>query len=214
MTLSRRPALARPCALALGRSKTPIALETASEDTRSPRVPTVFGLECQATTMSDGIAISVEELVEYCRTQSGLLSGRVETISEEADDLLDDIDEAIAEMRTRLEERESSARASTVSSSTSKPTVADDELAELEEMETELEEKQAIAEAKQARMAAFQDLAVAYTELAEELESAVEGRKVLDRVVRFERDHDAPAYFHDRRTILEAVAEADDSTAE
>lgn len=177
-------------------------------------VVTVFGLESQATTMSDGIALSVEELVEYCRTQAGLLSGRVETIGEEADDLLDGIDEAIAEMRTRLEERESGARASVVSPSTSTPTEDDDEIAELEELETELEEKQAIAEAKQARMAAFQELAVAYIELAEELESADEGRKALDRVVRFERDHDAPVYFDDRRTILEAVAESDGSSAE
>jgi len=177
-------------------------------------VATAFGLEYQATTMSDGITLSVEELVEYCRTQAGILSGRVETIGEEADDLLDEIDEDIAEMRTRLEERESSARASTVSSSTAKPTEADDELAELEELEAELGEKQAIAEAKQARMAAFQDLAGAYIELAEEIESAVEGREALDRVVRFERDHDAPVYFDDRRTILEAVAESDGSSAE
>lgn len=153
--------------------------------------------------------LSVDELVEYCRTQAGLLSGHVETIGEEADDLLDEIDEDIAEMRTRLAERERSAKQSTVSPSTPGSDGNSDEISSLEKLEAELGEKQAIAEAKRARMEAFQDLAAVYVELAEELESTVDGQEALARVVRFERDHDAPAYFDDRQTVLEAVAESD-----
>lgn len=48
---------------------------------------------------------SVEAFVEYCRIQAGLLSGSVETMAAEADDLLEEIDERIAELRTRLRER-------------------------------------------------------------------------------------------------------------
>lgn len=175
------------------------------------RVATVFGLERQAVTMSDdGVTLSVDELVEYCRTQAGLLSGRVERIGVETDDLLDEIDEDIAEIRTRLAEHAGGAERPTASPSTAGPNEAGGELAELEALETELEKKQAIVEAKQARRAAFQDLAAAYVELAEELETTVDdGREALDRVVSFERDHDAPAYFDDRRTVLEAAAESD-----
>ena len=61
-------------------------------------------------------------------------------------------------------------------------------------------------------MAAFQDLAVAYIEVAEELESTIDdGRTALDRILHFERDHDAPAYFDDRQTVLEAATESDES---
>jgi hypothetical protein len=64
-------------------------------------------------------------------------------------------------------------------------------------------------------MAAFQDLAVAYIEVAEELESTIDdGRTALDRILRFERNHDAPAYFDDRQTILEAATESDESPRE
>lgn len=158
----------------------------------------------------NGVTLSVEELIEYCRTQAGLLSGCVEMIGAETDELLDEIDEDIAEIRTRLAEHATGAKRPTASPTTVGPTRPGGEILELEELETELEEKQAIAEAKQARMAAFQDLAAAYIELAEELESTVDdSQKALDRVVRFERDHHAPTYFDDRRTVLEAVTDAD-----
>ena len=156
--------------------------------------------------------ISVEELVEYCRTQAGLLSGHVETIGAETDELLDEIDEDIAKLRTRVEEHSSGTEGPTTSSTTTGPNDPQRNLAEFEELETELEEKQTIAEAKRARMAAFQDLAVAYIEVAEELESTIDdGRTALDRILHFERDHDAPAYFDDRQTILEAATESDES---
>jgi hypothetical protein len=162
-------------------------------------------------TMTDDYdAVSVEELVEYCRTQAGLLSGHVETIGAEMDELLDEIDEDIAEIRTRVAEHSSGTEGPTTSSTTTGPNDPRSDLAEFEDLEAELEEKQAIAEAKRARMTAFQDLAVAYIEVAEELESTVDdGRTALDRVLHFERDHDAPAYFDDRQTVLDAATESD-----
>lgn len=164
--------------------------------------------------MDDDQALSVDELVEYCRTQAGLLSGHVERIGAETDELLDEIDEDIAELRTHLPERADGTDGPTASPPTAGPSDARRDLAELEELESELEEKQTIAEAKRARMTAFQELAAAYVELAEELESADDGRTALDRVVRFEGDHDAPAYFDERLTLLEAAAESDGSATE
>lgn len=172
--------------------------------------------------MDDGVTLSVEELVEYCRIQAGVLSGRIETIGAEVDDLLDEIDRDISELRARLAEHATGAEGPPVTPSTVEPPQIGDEAAELEGVETEirerereLETKQTIAEAKQARMAAFQDLATAYLELAEELQSTVDdGREALDRVARFERDRDAPAYFEDRQTVLEAAAESGESPAE
>jgi hypothetical protein len=163
----------------------------------------------------DDDVISVAELVEYCRTQAGLLSGNVETIGAEIDELLDEIDADIAEIRTRVADHSSGTDGPTASSTTTGPNDPQRDLTEFEELEAELEEKQTIAEAKRARMAAFQDLAVAYIEVAEELESTVDdGRTALDRIIRFERDHDAPAYFDDRQTVLEAATESDESPSE
>jgi hypothetical protein len=163
----------------------------------------------------DREAFSVDDLVEYCQTQAGLLSGRVETIGAETDALLDEIDEDIAAIRAHLTERTGRTDGPTASPATAGPNDARDTLAELEDLEAELEEKQAIAEAERARMAAFQDLAAAYIDVAEELASTVEsGREALERVVRFERDHDAPVYFDDRQTVLEAAAGADEAPDE
>ena len=163
----------------------------------------------------DNDVISVAELVEYCRTQAGLLSGSVETIGAEIDELLDEIDADIAEIRTRVADHSSGTDGPTASSTTTGPNDPQRDLTEFEELEAELEEKQTIAEAKRARMAAFQDLAVAYMQVAEELESTVDdGRTALDRIIHFERDHDAPAYFDDRQTVLEAATESDESPSE
>lgn len=174
-------------------------------------MPTPFGLEPQAMPMSDaGDTLSVEDLVDYCRTQSGLLAGRVETLAEETHDLLDEIDEDIAALRRRVAAHPGGTAEPTASPSTTGPDGAGSEMADLEEVETDIQEKQTIAEANKARLAAFQDLAAAYTELAEELRSTVDDRaEALDSVVRFERDHDAPAYFEDRQTVVEAAAESD-----
>ncbi|MEF8825278.1 MAG: hypothetical protein V5A27_02905 [Halapricum sp.] len=69
----------------------------------------------------DHDTISVEELVEYCRTQAGLLSGHVETIGAEMDELLDEIDADITEIRTRLAEHSSGTEGPTASSTTTGP---------------------------------------------------------------------------------------------
>jgi hypothetical protein len=174
------------------------------------RVVTAFGLEREASAMSDdGVSLPVDELVEYCRTQAALLAGRTETIGAETDELLDEIDEDIAEIRTDMAARTSGPETPTAAPPTAGSDA--DEITELESRERELEEKQALAEAKQARMTAFQELSEAYAELAAELDATVDDeREALGRIVRFERDHDAPAYFDERLTTLEAVAESNE----
>ncbi|MFQ3320857.1 MAG: TFIIF-interacting CTD phosphatase-like protein, partial [Natronomonas sp.] len=86
------------------------------------------------------------------------------------------------------------------------------DVSDLETLESDLEEKQAIVEAKQARMSAFQNLAAEYLELAETLDAEIDDwETALQRVVTFEREHDAPVYFDDRQTLYEAAAESDDT---
>ncbi|MFP8951595.1 hypothetical protein ACLI4Z_01305 [Natrialbaceae archaeon A-arb3/5] len=160
-----------------------------------------------------GPSLSIDEFVEYCRTQAGLLSGQVEQMGEEADELLDDIDEEVAEIRERLD-GPGDVAGTAAPSSTDRPSGGDTEIdvEAIEELQRDLEEKQFLVEAKQARMQAFQDLAAEYTELAEELQAVEDGRDAMERVVRFEADHDAPAYFDERQTVYEAAAESADSS--
>lgn len=160
--------------------------------------------------MSDEDTLSVADLAEYCQTQARLLAGQAETIKTETDELLDEIDADIAAVRERLAAQSSGPEAPTAAPSTA-GSDDPDELTALEELETELEEKQAVAEAKQARLAAFRQLSTAYAELAADLEeSVVDQDDALERVVRFEQDRDAPAYFDERLTVLEAVAESNE----
>ncbi|AHF99610.1 hypothetical protein HALLA_13225 [Halostagnicola larsenii XH-48] len=164
----------------------------------------------------DADTLSVDELVEYCRTQAGLLSGSVERMGAEADELLDEIDAEMATIRTRLEERPDAVTEPESPSSAVGPGSRDREadLAEIEALEADLEEKQTIVEAKQARMEAFQSLAADYTDLATDLQRDSDGwQAALEQIVQFEADHDAPAYFPDRQTLLEAAmveSETDD----
>ncbi|MFT4904066.1 MAG: TFIIF-interacting CTD phosphatase-like protein [Natronomonas sp.] len=145
--------------------------------------------------------LTIDELIEYCRIQAGLLSGRAETIGEEADALLDEIDTDIGDVRAGLEAHAEAAE----------PAETRD-VSDLETLESDLEEKQAIVEAKQARMSAFQNLAAEYLELAETLDAEIDDwETALQRVVTFEREHDAPVYFDDRQTLYEAAAESDDT---
>ncbi|WP_241175199.1 hypothetical protein [Natronolimnobius sp. AArcel1] len=158
---------------------------------------------------------SVGEFVEYCRTQAGLLSGHVETMAEEADELLDEIDTMVSDIRSQLESQPNT-QGTAGPSSTTEPGSEDVDLAEAEALATTLEEKQAVVEAKQARMQAFQDLAANYTELAADLQTTVEEpAEAVQQIVEFEVDADAPVYFDDRETLAEAVAnansEADDA---
>ena len=151
-------------------------------------------------------SLSIDEFVEYCRTQAGLLSGSVERMGTEVADLLDELDEETAAIRSLLEDRSDDppGPATPVAGVSPDSTAVDVET--IEELEAAIETKQTLVEAKQARMRAHQELAAAYTELAESLQSEAEdGREAMDRVVRFEGDHDAPAYFPDRQTVYEAA---------
>ena len=159
--------------------------------------------------MSDdtGPELVVEEFIDYCHTQAGLLSGRVETMRDEADDLLSEIDEEMAELRTRLEEHATGVDGVGGPSTPAGP--GDVDIDALEALEDDVKEKQLLVEAKQTRMQAFQDLAAAYTDLGAELQSdADDGTAALERVVQFEADHDAPAYFEERQTLVEAAADS------
>lgn len=160
--------------------------------------------------MSDdtGTALSVGEFVEYCRTQAGLLSGRVETMTDEANALLDEIDEELAELRSELEDQSGDTPRTARPPSATGPDEEPDVDA-LEATGQDVEEKQLLVDAKQARIQAFQELAAEYTELAEELQADVEdGQQALTRVVEFEAEADAPAYFDDRQTVCEAALES------
>ena len=159
--------------------------------------------------MTDDDALTVPALVEYCQVQAGLLAGTVETLTAELDDLLDELDEEMAEIRTRLDDL-SDATAETVGPpSTTGPNGDAVDVDTLEDVEDAVAEKQALAEAKHARITAFQELAADYTDLAAALQADVDdGQTALERVVRFEVEHDAPAYFPDRRTVAEAAADS------
>ncbi|MFC6863054.1 hypothetical protein ACFQGE_06205 [Halomicroarcula sp. GCM10025817] len=157
----------------------------------------------------DSAPLSVEELADYCRTQARFLWGRVESLTREANELLEALDEDIEEVRERLSERSSTGDARPVSPSAATGGRADADLAEIESLEDDIEEAQAVVAATQARRDAFERLATAYTDLADEVDStASDGQTALTRVVEFERDHDAPAYFEDQRTLIEVVAES------
>ncbi|SDR15054.1 hypothetical protein [Natronobacterium texcoconense] len=159
--------------------------------------------------------LAVDDLVDYCHTQAGLLSGHVDTMVSEADELLDEIDERTAEIRSRLEGLPGDVEAAETPTSVTAPAGSDVDLAAIEELQDELEEKQLLVEAKHGRMEAFQELAAGYTELAAELETDVDTDRVaIARVVEFESDTDAPAYFDERKTLLEVAAGAGDDEDE
>lgn len=164
----------------------------------------------------DGSPPTVEEFADYCRTQAGLLSGRVETMGTQADALLDEIDEVTADVRERLDGSTGDTRGTATAQSPGGPSDEAVDVGAIEDLEREIEEKQTLVEAKRVRMQAFQELAADYTDLAEELISEVDdGHEALERVVRFEGEHRAPDYFDDRGTVYEAAAASNGSeTAE
>jgi len=160
--------------------------------------------------MGEGDAeLTTEEFVEYCETQARLLWGQVETMEDEIDDLLSDLDEEMEDLRERLGDH-----TDTVEGTVSPGAGEGPDLDAIEELEADLEERQTVAAAKQARMSAFRDLAVGYAELATDLDDAADGRAALKRVLEFEQERDAPAYFPDRQTVLEAAASDDESAAD
>ncbi|ADJ15705.1 hypothetical protein [Halalkalicoccus jeotgali] len=159
-------------------------------------------------TGENGSAPTTEEFVEYCRTQAGLLRGSVETMVTEADELLAEIDAKTEEIRARLDER--SAGPATPQSTEGPDDDVD--LEGIEAMESDVERQQLLVRTKQARMEAFRELADDYDALAGDLRSNVDdGREAMERVVEFEADRDAPAYFEDRLTVLEAAAGGSDA---
>lgn len=152
----------------------------------------------------EDVTLSPDEFVEYCETQAGLLMGSVETMATEADELLDSIDDAVAEVRSTLEEEETSVGQSDGPRAPEERT--DIDAATVDELEADVSETQAVIEAKRARIVAFRELARGYTTLAAELRSDVDdGNEALERVVQFEAENDAPTYFDDRTTVYEAA---------
>jgi hypothetical protein len=159
---------------------------------------------------ADGGA-TVDEFVEYCRTQAGLLSGRIQRMGEAADELLDEVDEELAAIRGELD---AEGDGPTGTEGPVSPPSTTDPDGTPEDAVAAVEEKQALVEAKQARMDVFSDLAAGYTELAERLQTEVEdATAALERVVEFEAEHDAPAYFPERETLVETVAKGDGEAA-
>jgi hypothetical protein len=152
----------------------------------------------------------VAEFVEYCRTQAALLSGRIERMGEEADALLDEVDDELATLRGDLDEATEGTPTPPSTAGPDHPTGdadGDEPAAAAESAVSAVERKQALVQAKQARMDAFTDLAAEYTELAESLQGTDDPSAALARVVEFEADHDAPSYFPDRETLAETVAD-------
>ncbi|QSW99944.1 hypothetical protein [Haloterrigena alkaliphila] len=157
----------------------------------------------------------VEDFVDYCHTQAGLLSGRVETMRAEADDLLSEIDEDMAELRSQLEDHAAATEGTEAPSTPGGPAGADIDIEAFEDVERDVKEKQQLLEAKQTRMEIFQKLAGAYTDLAEELDADVDdGEAALSRVVEFEAERDAPLYFEERGTMLEAATDSESEESE
>ncbi|QZX99270.1 hypothetical protein [Halobaculum rubrum] len=172
---------------------------------------------------ADATGPAVEELAEYCRLQAGLLAGRVETMAEEATDRIDEIDEGIAALRSDLDAADG---ADPDAAGGADPDAADgedlghgseagsdagDEAAALADAESDLQRKQAMVEATQSRMRLFQELSAGYLELADDLIATLESgdadpNDAVSRVVDFEAEHDAPAYFEERETLVEVAA--------
>ncbi|WP_276258345.1 hypothetical protein [Haloglomus litoreum] len=164
-----------------------------------------------------------QAFVEYCRTQAALLSGRVQQMGEAADELLDEVDEELDALRGDLDDATEGTATPPSTDDPDRPEPGAGEAADAadaaESAVSTVERKQTLVEAKQARMHAFNDLAGGYADLAEALDDVEDGATALERVVAFEVDHDAPAYFPDRETLAETVAgdgdgRADDADAE
>lgn len=156
--------------------------------------------------------LTVAEFVEYCETQARLLAGRVETLREEVDEVLDDVDESIADLQSRLDDQSDDVARTASPQSTPRPDSADiDTLVELEE---DIETKQERVAATQARLTTMQELAAGYADLGDALRTEVDdGREALERVIRFEVDHDAEAYFDEKLTVTEAARQSGSDTS-
>jgi hypothetical protein len=131
------------------------------------------------------VTLTVEEFVEYCQTQAGLLWGQMQTMNDDVLALLDEIDTEVPEGSGDLD------------------------VADLEARQEEIRQKQERVETDQARIRRMKDLAGEYERLAADLASdAADGQVALSRVLRFEVEHDVPEYFTDRTTMVEVAADA------
>ncbi|MFC7098898.1 hypothetical protein [Halobaculum marinum] len=173
---------------------------------------------------------AVGEVVEYCRTQAGLLAGRVETMAAEAETLIEEIDEGVADLRASLAERETELDADSSTEAADSPDgdtpqdgddSTDEDVSDLAAAESDLQRKQATVEATETRMRLFQELASDYLDLADDLLAEhdagdLDADDAVRRVVSFEAERDAPAYFEERETLVEVArrgsADADADT--
>lgn len=164
---------------------------------------------------------AVGEVVEYCRTQAGLLAGRVETMAADAESLIDEIDEGVADLRTALDERDRSADGDgdgAAAGDDAGTGDASEAVSDLSAAESDLQRKHATVEATETRMRLFQDLASDYLDLADDLLAGHESGEAdaddaVRRVVAFEAERDAPAYFEERETLVEVARRGDDGAA-
>ena len=162
----------------------------------------------------DRSPLSTDEFVEYCQLQARLLFGSVETMATEADDLLDTIDGEMAALQSQLDHSGSETASTSAPESPENPGTTNVDVEALERQERSLTERQARVEALETRIDRYQELASGYMTLAEEVrdgEPAVED--ALRTVVQFEAEHDAPASFDERETLIEAVDESGGSRA-
>jgi uncharacterized protein YydD (DUF2326 family) len=144
--------------------------------------------------MTGSLDVSPAEFVEYCHTQAALLAGRIETLGDEVDELLDELDGATDAVRDDLASQSLGVDADT------------DPEADLEA----IEETQARVRAKQSTMDEYSTLAEGYTDLAERLdEESPDSEEALAEIVRFEAIHNAPDAFEDRLTVFEAATDED-----
>lgn len=150
--------------------------------------------------MDDGDS-SVDAVVDYCRTQARLLSGQAETLTEEIDSLLDDIDTEANAVRDRLDRQPEHADGPEQTDAPGGTTVDEDDVAALEA-------KQATVAEKQDRLDAIGDLTAGYTDLAADLaDGDVDDTEAITRVLEFEGETEAYEFFDERTTLFETAAD-------
>jgi hypothetical protein len=160
----------------------------------------------------DDDEVPVAEFVDYCRLQARLCAGTIDTLQDEIAALLDELDDDLDTLRERL--ADSGAREGTDSAAGTESAMAPGpdgvDTDAVADTESEVERKQSLVAAKQARLEAYQDLASGYADLAAELRDDVtETATAVERIVEFEVERDAPAYFDERETLAETAAKSD-----
>ncbi|MFB6166139.1 MAG: hypothetical protein ABEJ31_13340 [Haloarculaceae archaeon] len=166
--------------------------------------------------MTDASAdLTAAELAEYCRVQARLLSGQLEALGEEVEALLAELESTAAELDERLAEHHQQLDGAARAPSPLPEDAVEDAIRETEAMQDDLAARQATVEDKQARMADLEALLTGYADLASDLEDGdADGEAALRRVFRFEARRDAPGFFPERLTVLEAATESDEPAAD